>query len=72
MFYIIICYSPSNAVLNSLDQVKIYLQSQGTCKCGLECPFQCENVFNFDAKVMKLLLLFIKDIYYNFKFKNKF
>lgn len=44
--------SPSNAVLNSLDQAKIYLQSQGTCKCGLECPFQCEHVFNFDAKVM--------------------
>ncbi|KAL4119937.1 hypothetical protein QTP88_012690 [Uroleucon formosanum] len=44
--------SPSNAVLNSLDQVKIYLQTQGTCKCGLECPFQCEHVFNFDAKVM--------------------
>lgn len=52
MFYVI-CYSPSNAVLNSLDQVKIYLQTQGTCKCGLECPFQCEHVFNFDAKVMK-------------------
>ncbi|XP_025206369.1 probable serine/threonine-protein kinase cdc7 [Melanaphis sacchari] len=44
--------SPSNAVLNSLDQAKIYLQTQGTCKCGLECPFQCEHVFNFDAKVM--------------------
>ncbi|XP_025418756.1 protein split ends-like isoform X1 [Sipha flava] len=49
---VIIYISPSNAVLNSLNQVKIYLQTQGTCKCGLECPFQCEHVFNFDAKVM--------------------
>ncbi|VVC33900.1 Hypothetical protein CINCED_3A003147 [Cinara cedri] len=49
---VVIYISPSNAVLNSLDQVKIYLQSQGTCKCGLECPVQCEHVFNFDAKVM--------------------
>ncbi|XP_050432376.1 uncharacterized protein LOC126840571 [Adelges cooleyi] len=47
-----VCYiSPSNAVLSSLDQVKIYLKTQGTCKCGLECPLHSEQVFNFDTTV---------------------
>ncbi|XP_050538813.1 uncharacterized protein LOC126904125 isoform X2 [Daktulosphaira vitifoliae] len=48
-----ICYiSPSNTVLNSLDQVKTYLKTQGTCKCGLECPLHSEQVFNFDVTVL--------------------
>ncbi|KAI5723617.1 hypothetical protein M8J76_008787 [Diaphorina citri] len=43
--------SPSNTALSSMEQVKAYLQTQGTCKCGLECPLQCDSVFSFDAKV---------------------
>ncbi|KAI5727751.1 hypothetical protein M8J77_006413 [Diaphorina citri] len=42
--------SPSNTALSSMEQVKAYLQTQGTCKCGLECPLQCDSVFSFDAK----------------------
>lgn len=30
--------SPSGSLLSCLDQVKTYLLTDGTCKCGLECP----------------------------------
>lgn len=44
-------FSPSNTALSSLDHLKEYLQTQGTCKCGLECPLKCDTVFSFDPKV---------------------
>lgn len=40
--------SPSGSVLSSLEQVKTYLLTDGTCKCGLECPLILHKVFNFD------------------------
>ncbi|XP_036838237.1 methyl-CpG-binding domain protein 5 isoform X3 [Oncorhynchus mykiss] len=40
--------SPSGSVLSCLDQVKSYLLTDGTCKCGLECPLILPKVFNFD------------------------
>ncbi|EFN77457.1 Methyl-CpG-binding domain protein 5, partial [Harpegnathos saltator] len=43
---------PSSTALGSLDQLKEYLTTVGTCKCGLECPFRPEHVFNFDPKVL--------------------
>ncbi|KAL1505662.1 hypothetical protein ABEB36_005172 [Hypothenemus hampei] len=48
----IIYISPSNTALSSLEQVKEYLLTSGTCKCGLECHFKYETVFNFDPKVI--------------------
>ncbi|KAG7263075.1 hypothetical protein CRUP_031503, partial [Coryphaenoides rupestris] len=39
---------PSGSVLASYDQVKAYLLTDGTCKCGLECPLILHKVFNFD------------------------
>nr|XP_022919530.1 methyl-CpG-binding domain protein 5-like isoform X2 [Onthophagus taurus] len=47
----IIYISPSNTALSSLEQVKEYLLTPGTCKCGLECPLKSDSVFNFDPKV---------------------
>ncbi|XP_010889371.2 methyl-CpG-binding domain protein 5 isoform X2 [Esox lucius] len=44
VFYI----SPSGLLLSCLDQVKRYLLTDGTCKCGLECPLILPKVFNFD------------------------
>ncbi|XP_075685371.1 methyl-CpG-binding domain protein 5 [Rhinoderma darwinii] len=44
VFYI----SPSGSHLSCLDQVKNYLLTDGTCKCGLECPLILPKVFNFD------------------------
>ncbi|XP_015419246.1 PREDICTED: methyl-CpG-binding domain protein 5 [Myotis davidii] len=43
--------SPSGSLLSCLEQVKTYLLTDGTCKCGFECsklrPFFFQ-VFNFD------------------------
>lgn len=36
--------SPSGSVLSSLEQVKAYLLTDGTCKCGLECPLILHKV----------------------------
>ncbi|KYM77275.1 Methyl-CpG-binding domain protein 5, partial [Atta colombica] len=47
---IILSTSPSSTALGSLDQLKEYLTTVGTCKCGLECPLRPEQVFNFDPK----------------------
>ncbi|XP_058529612.1 methyl-CpG-binding domain protein 6 isoform X5 [Ochotona princeps] len=40
--------SPSGTELSSLEQTRSYLLSDGTCKCGLECPLNLPKVFNFD------------------------
>ncbi|XP_052415165.1 methyl-CpG-binding domain protein 6 [Carassius gibelio] len=40
--------SPSGTVLRSVDEARVYLRTDGTCKCGLECPLVPNKVFNFD------------------------
>uniref|UniRef100_W5UDU5 Methyl-CpG-binding domain protein 6 n=1 Tax=Ictalurus punctatus TaxID=7998 RepID=W5UDU5_ICTPU len=40
--------SPSGKVLCSVEEVRVYLLTDGTCKCGLECPLVLHKVFNFD------------------------
>lgn len=44
-------YSPSGNVLRTVGEIKDYLLSAGTCKCGLPCPFRPELFFNFDSQV---------------------
>ncbi|XP_041724610.2 LOW QUALITY PROTEIN: methyl-CpG-binding domain protein 5 [Coregonus clupeaformis] len=44
----VVYISPSGSVLACLDQVKRYLLTDGTCKCGLECPLTIHKIFNFD------------------------
>ncbi|XP_031440571.1 methyl-CpG-binding domain protein 5-like isoform X2 [Clupea harengus] len=44
----VVYISPSGSVLACLEQVKSYLLTDGTCKCGLECPLILSKVFNFD------------------------
>ncbi|XP_033877523.1 methyl-CpG-binding domain protein 5-like isoform X4 [Acipenser ruthenus] len=44
----VVYVSPSGSVLSCLEQVKTYLLTDGTCKCGLECPLILPKVFNFD------------------------
>ncbi|XP_069042508.1 methyl-CpG-binding domain protein 6 isoform X2 [Lepisosteus oculatus] len=44
----VVYISPSGAVLSSGDEVRAYLLTDGTCKCGLECPLVLHKVFNFD------------------------
>ncbi len=36
--------SPTNAILDSLDAVRQYLESPTSCKCGLQCPLIVEKV----------------------------
>uniref|UniRef100_A0A672L8W5 Methyl-CpG binding domain protein 5 n=1 Tax=Sinocyclocheilus grahami TaxID=75366 RepID=A0A672L8W5_SINGR len=36
--------SPSGSVLSCLEQLKSYLLTDGTCKCGLECPLVLHKV----------------------------
>nr|XP_020493806.1 proline-rich protein 36-like [Labrus bergylta]XP_029133931.1 proline-rich protein 36-like [Labrus bergylta]XP_029133932.1 proline-rich protein 36-like [Labrus bergylta] len=47
----VIYVSPSGTALASLDEVKTYLLTDGTCKCGLECPLIIHKVFNFTVGV---------------------
>lgn len=49
-----LCFSPSNSVLTSLEQVNSYLLTDGNCFCGLDCPLYSHTVFNFDPEVSKL------------------
>ncbi|KAJ8253423.1 hypothetical protein GJAV_G00212780 [Gymnothorax javanicus] len=43
----VVYVSPSGSLLSCLEQVKTYLLTDGTCKCGLECPLVLHKVFNF-------------------------
>ncbi|XP_037869024.2 uncharacterized protein LOC101745326 isoform X2 [Bombyx mori] len=44
--------SPSGTALSTLPQLREYLQTAGTCKCGLPCPLRPEMAFSFDPKVI--------------------
>ncbi|XP_046963251.1 uncharacterized protein LOC124532396 isoform X3 [Vanessa cardui] len=44
--------SPSGTALSNLAQLREYLQTTGTCKCGLPCPLRPETAFSFDSKVV--------------------
>lgn len=52
----ILYISPNNSRLRSLDHVIEYLKTEGTCKCGLDCPLFVQKVFNFDARIPSKLL----------------
>uniref|UniRef100_A0A182M378 PWWP domain-containing protein n=1 Tax=Anopheles culicifacies TaxID=139723 RepID=A0A182M378_9DIPT len=53
---VIVYISPSNNVLHNYEQVKEYLLSSGTCKCGLPCPFNPELFFQFDAQIPNMTM----------------
>lgn len=50
----IVYFTPNNQSLSSLNEITKYLQSDGTCKCGLECPINIEETFNFGTSVDSL------------------
>uniref|UniRef100_A0A1I8PIT0 MBD domain-containing protein n=1 Tax=Stomoxys calcitrans TaxID=35570 RepID=A0A1I8PIT0_STOCA len=47
----IVYTSPTGVTLRSAFQIKDYLLSAGTCKCGLPCPLRPECFFNFNVQV---------------------
>uniref|UniRef100_A0A2M4A827 PWWP domain-containing protein n=1 Tax=Anopheles triannulatus TaxID=58253 RepID=A0A2M4A827_9DIPT len=53
---VIVYISPSEKMLYNLKQVREYLLSAGTCKCGLPCPFHPDVFFQFDCQVPNLML----------------
>ena len=46
----VVYFSPSGIQLKSADEIKEYLFTEGTCKCGLDCPLAVENAFDFDPQ----------------------
>lgn len=51
MVLVLFDYSPSDTKIRNLDELKNYIGSDGTCKCGLSCPLRLEVAFSFDPKV---------------------
>ncbi|XP_039602465.1 methyl-CpG-binding domain protein 6 isoform X2 [Polypterus senegalus] len=49
---VVVYISPSSRVLCSVEEVTAYLLTDGTCKCGLECPLLVHKVFNFDPEAV--------------------
>ncbi|ODN02638.1 Methyl-CpG-binding domain protein 6, partial [Orchesella cincta] len=45
---------PSDTKIRNLDELKNYIGSDGTCKCGLSCPLRLEVAFSFDPKVTNM------------------
>lgn len=44
----IVYSSPTDCLLWCMNDAVQYLMTDGTCKCGLECPFHVQDLFNFD------------------------
>ncbi|UJR31513.1 hypothetical protein I4U23_019002 [Adineta vaga] len=49
---LVVYISPTNTILDSLDAVRLYLESPTSCKCGLQCPLIVDKVFNFDSTIL--------------------
>ncbi|XP_018016071.1 mucin-12 [Hyalella azteca] len=47
----VVYVSPSGNELSSALAVSQYLTTEGTCKCGLQCPLKVASVFCFDPNV---------------------
>lgn len=43
--------SPTGVSLKTHTQIKQYLLTPGTCKCGLPCPLRPEYFFEFNSQV---------------------
>uniref|UniRef100_A0A1B0FGI6 MBD domain-containing protein n=1 Tax=Glossina morsitans morsitans TaxID=37546 RepID=A0A1B0FGI6_GLOMM len=51
---------PTGATLRSPFQIKDYLLSPGTCKCGLPCPLRPEYFFDFNVQIFTSTSLIIR------------
>lgn len=52
---VIIYISPNKSRIRSYDDIIEYIESDSTCKCGLECPVRPKELFNFDPNVASRL-----------------
>jgi len=53
----IVYFSPSGIQLKSIEEIKDYLFTEGTCKCGLDCPLAVDSAFNFNPQKVSELSL---------------
>ena len=53
----VVYFSPSGIQLKTVAEIKEYLSTEGTCKCGLNCPLSVEAAFDFDHLVGSKLSL---------------
>ena len=51
---VILFCSPDLHKLCSHEELLAYLTTEGTCKCGLRCPFHLEQQFSFKPSVISL------------------
>ena len=58
----VVYFSPSGIQLKSIEEVQDYLSTEGTCKCGLECPLNIPASFDFDSKVSSEIQLPVSSI----------
>ena len=58
----VIYKSPSGFKFQSISEIREYLLSSNTCKCGLECPLNIYETFNFNASVESLSLSDLSNI----------
>ena len=57
----IVYFSPTDCLIWSLNDAVRYLMTDGTCKCGLECPFLVQDLFNFDPTALLQIHSTIQD-----------
>lgn len=46
----VVYFSPSGIELKNHEEIKEYLSTEGTCKCGLECPLLVDTSFDFNSQ----------------------
>jgi len=44
--------NPVGTQFKSIEEIRAYLLTDNTCKCGLECPLNVNKTFNFDSSVV--------------------
>merc|ERR1712013_164638 len=53
----IVYFSPSGIQLKSPEEIKEYLFTEGTCKCGLDCPLAVDTAFDFNPQKISEMTL---------------
>jgi len=47
----VVYFSPSGIQLKTMEEVQEYLSTEGTCKCGLQCPLTIKTSFDFNPLI---------------------
>lgn len=58
----IVYKSPSGCKFHCFQDIRAYLLESDTCKCGLECPLNIYETFNFDINIRSMPLSSLSDL----------